>query len=180
MNKKAAIGLFSGGLDSRLSAALIQRQDFNVYLLHFVSPYFGYKGEKLTEIRNEMEKKGFNLIVHEFGQDYIEDVIKKPRHGVGSSMNSCIDCHRYMLAIAKQKMEELNAEFVFSGEVLGQRPMSQNKNSLKVVEKESGLEGFLVRPLSAKLLDPTIPEQRGVLDREKLLDISGRGRARQV
>jgi len=180
MNKKIAVGLFSGGLDSWLSAILIHRQGFDVHLLHFVSPYFGYSGEKLEEARKRVEEKGMRLIVHEFGEDYIQNVVKKPKHGVGSSMNPCIDCHRYMLSMANKKREELNAEFVFSGEVLEQRPMSQNKRALHLIEKESGLSGFLVRPLSAKLLDPSIPEQRGILDREKLLNISGRGRSHQV
>lgn len=180
MNKKVAIGLFSGGLDSWLSALLIQKQGFDVHLLHFVSPYFGYSGEKLNNIKAKIEEKGMHLIVHEFGEDYIEKVLKKPKHGIGSSMNSCVDCHRYMLSIANEKMKKMGAEFVFSGEVLAQRPMSQNKNALWIVEKESGLLGMLVRPLSAKCLEPTIPEQRHILDREKLLDISGRSRKRQI
>ncbi|MEI6079179.1 MAG: tRNA 4-thiouridine(8) synthase ThiI [bacterium] len=179
MCKKNVVGLFSGGLDSWLSALLIKQQGFNVYLLHFVSPYFGYSEEKLEEIEQRLKERGLNLIVHKFGQDYIDNIVKNPKHGTGSAVNACVDCHSYMLQIAKKKMEELNAVFVFSGEVLAQRPMSQRKEALNMVEKESGLRGYLVRPLSAKLLKPTIPEQEGVLNREMLMDISGRGRKRQ-
>jgi len=180
MDRKKAIGLFSGGLDSWLAVLLIKRQDFDTYALHFVSPYFGYSEEKLKQIEKRLNNKGINLLVHKFGQDYIEDVIKRPKHGTGSAVNACVDCHRYMLQMAKKKMEELSAEFVFSGEVLAQRPMSQRKEALNMVEKESGLRGYLVRPLSAKLLKPTIPEENGILNREMLMDISGRGRKRQV
>jgi tRNA-specific 2-thiouridylase len=180
MIKKIAIGLFSGGLDSWLSALLIQKQGFEVYLIHFVSPYFGYSEEKIKKIELLVKERGMNLVVHKFGQDYIDNVIKAPKHGTGSAINACVDCHRYMLQIAKKKMEELKAEFVFSGEVLGQRPMSQRKEALNIVEKESGLRGYLVRPLSAKLLKPTIPEKDGVLKRNLLMDIFGRGRKRQV
>lgn len=178
--KKKAIGLFSGGLDSWLSALLIKRQDFDTYALHFVSPYFGYSDEKLKIIEEKLKSRGINLIVHKFGQDYIDNIVKKPKHGTGSAINACVDCHRYMLQIAKKKMEEMGAEFVFSGEVLAQRPMSQRKEALNMVEKESGLRGYLVRPLSAKLLRPTIPEENGILKREMLMGISGRGRKRQV
>ena len=180
MSKKKAIGLFSGGLDSWLSVLLIKRQDFDTYALHFVSPYFGYSEEKLKQIEKRLNDKGINLLVHKFDQDYIEDVIKRPKHGTGSAVNACLDCHRCMLQMAKKKMEELGAEFVFSGEVLAQRPMSQRKEALNMVEKESGLRGYLVRPLSAKLLKPTIPEENGILSRDLLMDISGRGRKRQM
>ena len=180
MSKKKAIGLFSGGLDSWLSAILIKRQDFDTYALHFVSPYFGYSEEKLKQIEKRLNDRGINLLVHKFGQDYIDNIVMKPKHGKGSAVNACVDCHRYMLQLAKKKMEELGAEFVFSGEVLAQRPMSQRKEALNMVEKESGLRGYLVRPLSAKLLKPTIPEENGILNRDLLMDISGRGRKRQM
>lgn len=137
---KNAVGLFSGGLDSWLSALLIKKQGFKVYLLHFSSPYFGYSNDKLIELKQQIEDRGMTIIVHEPGQEYLDEVFTNPKHGYGSSKNACIDCHAYMLRIAKQKMEKLNAEFVFSGEVLDQRPMSQRKNNLIVVEKESGLK----------------------------------------
>ncbi|MEI6093719.1 MAG: tRNA 4-thiouridine(8) synthase ThiI [bacterium] len=178
--KKKAIGLFSGGLDSWLSALLIKRQDFDTYALHFVSPYFGYSEEKLKIIEKRLNDRGINLIVHRFGQDYIDDIVKNPKHGTGSTVNACLDCHRYMLQIAKKKMEEMGAEFVFTGEVLAQRPMSQRKEALNIVESESGLKGYLVRPLSAKVLKPSIPEENGILNRDLLMGFFGRGRKNQV
>jgi tRNA-uridine 2-sulfurtransferase len=177
---KKAVGIFSGGLDSWLSALLIQKQGFDVYLLHFVSPYFGYSGQKLEDVKRRVEEKGMHFIVIPFGQDYIDKVVKTPKYGIGTAVNACVDCHAYMLRTAKKKMEELSADFVFSGEVLGQRPMSQRKEALNAVEKESGLKGYLVRPLSGRILKATIPEEKGILDREMLMDISGRGRKRQV
>ncbi len=102
-----------------------------------------------------------------------------PKHGYGSAMNPCLDCRGYMLRRAKTYMEEVGAQFVFTGEVLGQRPMSQYRRALDVVADESGLGGYLVRPLSAKLLPPTIPEEKGWIDREKLGAISGRSRKEQ-
>ena len=178
--KKNAIGLFSGGLDSWLSALTIKKQGFNVILLHFSSHFFGYSGNNLEQLKQKVKEFDMTLIVHEPGQDYLDKVFSNPKYGYGSSKNPCIDCHGYMLGVAKQKMEEFNAEFVFSGEVLNQRPMSQKRRGLILVEKESGLKGFLVRPLSAKLLPITEPEQKGILNRELLLDISGRGRKPQV
>ena len=180
LSKRKALGIFSAGLDSWLSAILIKEQGFDVYLLHFVSPMFGYKGDELENIRLAIEEKGMKLIVYLVGDDYVDDVVKKPKHGVGSALNSCIDCHRYMLQRAKKIMNEIEAEFVFSGEVLGQRPMSQRREALDMVEKESELCGYLLRPLSAKLLPQTVAEQKGIIDRSKLLSIYGRGRSQQV
>lgn len=179
-NIKSAIGLFSGGLDSWLSALLIKKQGFKVYLLHFSSPYFGYVNEGLQGLKDKVKENGMELIVVEPGQEYLDNVFCNPEYGYGSSKNPCIDCHGYMLKVAKSKMEELSAKFVFSGEVLGQRPMSQQRRGLGAVEKQSGLKGFLVRPLSAKLLMPSIPEQNGILNRDTLMSISGRGRKDQI
>lgn len=180
MYMKSAVGLFSGGLDSWLSALLIRKQGFKVYLLHFSSPYFGYSGNDLEKLRQMVNEQGMELMVYEPGQEYLDSVFSSPKYGYGSSKNACIDCHGYMLKIAKQKMLELDSAFVFSGEVLGQRPMSQKQQGLETVERESGLKGMLVRPLSAKLLTPSIPEEAGVLNRDMLMDISGRGRKEQV
>jgi len=177
---KTAVGLFSGGLDSWLSALLIKKQGFKVYLLHFSSPYFVYSEKKLEQLKQTVKEYGMELIVYEPGQDYLDNVFCSPKYGYGSSKNACIDCHAYMLKVAKQKMDELKAEFVFSGEVLDQRPMSQKTKALGIIEKESGLSGYLIRPLSAKLLSPSIPEQKGILNRDMLMDISGRGRKGQM
>lgn len=178
--KKKAVGIFSGGLDSWLSALLIRDQGFDVYLMHFVSPMFGHKGKTLEKMKALVEEHNMKLLIHEMDEDYVRDVVNNPRHGRGSALNSCIDCHRYMLQLAGIKMKELKAEFVFSGEVLGQRPMSQRKESINLIAKESGLAGFLIRPLSAKLLKASLPEKEGVVDRTKLIDIHGRGRRRQL
>ncbi len=177
---RSALGLFSGGLDSWLSALLIKQQGFKVYLLHFSSSYFGYSGNDLLVLGQMVKEHGMELITYIPEQDYLDTVFMNPKYGYGSSKNACIDCHGYMLKIAKQKMLELNAAFVFSGEVVGQRPMSQNKNGLDAVEKESGLDGFLIRPLSARLLPVSRPECEGIVKRDLLLDISGRGRKEQV
>lgn len=180
IHNKKALGIFSAGLDSWLSALLVKQQGFNVHLLHFVSPLFGYKGEDLKRIKKIVEEKGMTLIVYNVGDDYVEDVVKRPKHGVGSALNSCTDCHRYMLQKAKIIMEKIKAEFVFSGEVIGQRPMSQRRESLNMIEDESGLKGRLLRPLSAKLMPETLVEKNGLVDRQQLLSIHGRGRSQQL
>jgi hypothetical protein len=113
------------------------------------------------------------------GVDYLE-VVRNPRHGYGKGMNPCIDCRIFLLRKAKEHMEESGADFVITGEVLGQRPMSQRRHTLDIIERESGLAGRLLRPLSAKHFEPTIPEQEGWVDREKLLAIQGRSRKEQM
>src|SRR3989338_4858999 len=113
------------------------------------------------------------------GDAYL-DVIRKPKYGYGSGMNPCVDCRIYMFRLAKRYMEELGAGFVVTGEVLGQRPMSQLRRPLELIEADSGLEGLLLRPLSAQLLDPTLPELLGLVDRERLLRIAGRSRQEQL
>ncbi len=180
MTTKKAVGLFSGGLDSTLAAILVKNQGFETHLLHFTSPFFGYKEENLKKLEEKVKK--LDMFFHPVlaGQDYIDGVIKNPVHGMGSAFNPCIDCHRFMLVKAKEFMEQNNASFVFTGEVLGQRPMSQQKRSLNTIEKESGLTGYLVRPLSAGRLRPSIPEEEGILDRKLLMSITGRGRKAQV
>ena len=120
---KSAIGLFSGGLDSWLSSLLIKKQGFKIYLLHFSSPYFGYVNVGVEKLRDKVKEYGMELLVVEPGQEYLDTVFCNPEYGYGSSKNACIDCHGYMLKVARDKMIELGAEFVFSGEVLGQRPM---------------------------------------------------------
>ena len=126
---KKAIGMFSGGLDSWLSALVVQEQGFDVYLLHCVSPFFGYQGEKLEALQKKVEARGLKLIVHNVQNDYI-DILINPKNYTGKSINSCTDCHLYMAKLAKKYMEELGAEFVFSGEVKGQRPLSQKRESM--------------------------------------------------
>jgi len=175
-----AIGLLSGGLDSTLAIKLMLEQGIEVFAINFVTPFCTCtrKGCKLEAMR-AAEELGVKLKVVAVGKEYIE-LVKNPKHGYGKNMNPCIDCRIFMFRRAKQYMEEMGAAFVFTGEVLGERPMSQRLEAMKIIERESGLEGRLLRPLSAKLLKPTIPELEGLVDREKLLAIQGRSRKPQM
>ena len=164
----------SGGLDSQLAIRVLQRAGAEVEAVCFSTPFFDISAAKAAA-----DALGVKLHVVDFTDDEIS-LIENPPHGFGGAMNPCIDCHALMIRRAGELMTRLGYDFVATGEVQGQRPMSQNKQSLGIVEKCSGLKGRLVRPMSAKLLEPTIPEQEGKLDREKLLDISGRGRERQI
>ncbi len=165
----------SGGLDSQLAIKVLQRAGAHVDAVCFSSPFFPDDG---TAARTAAAL-GVKLHVVDFTDDVIA-LIENPPHGFGGAMNPCIDCHAAMIRRAGGLMAELGYDFVSTGEVSGQRPMSQNKQALGVVERSSGLEGRLIRPLSAKLLEPTIPERDGSLDREALLDIQGRSRDRQI
>ncbi|HCF51441.1 MAG TPA: tRNA 4-thiouridine(8) synthase ThiI [Syntrophomonas sp.] len=171
-----AISLFSGGLDSQLACQLIRRQGIEVIAVCFQTPFFGSN----PSIQTSAARLGIDLHLLEISDEYMSDILLKPRYGYGKNFNPCIDCHGFMLRKAGDHMKETGASFLITGEVLGQRPMSQNKSSLGLVEKLSGYPGLIVRPLSAKLLPPTIPEREGWIDREQLLDISGRGRTRQM
>jgi len=173
-DKIKAIGLFSGGLDSAIAARLMMNQHIEVIAVTFKTPFAGE--EWALKMGNVL---GLDVEVVECCDDYME-IVKRPRFGYGKSMNPCIDCKIFMLRKAREFMESERASFVFTGEVLGQRPMSQQMGQLRLIEKESGLGGYLLRPLSAKLLELTIPEMEGVVDRERLLDIRGRGRREQI
>jgi len=186
-----AIGMISGGLDSTLAVALVRRQGIEVKAINF------YTGLCITETQrrkggradgtipqNEALRAAADLEVDiEYvdlsGSGYL-DMLVNPRWGYGANANPCVDCRVFMMRKAKEIMEREGADFVFTGEVLGQRPKSQRRDTLRIVERESGLTGRLVRPLSAKLLEPTVPEKEGLLDRERLGDISGRSRQRQM
>jgi tRNA U34 2-thiouridine synthase MnmA/TrmU len=174
--KKRAISLISGGLDSAVATKLIIEQGIEVVGLHFTS-IFASKRDKQRghKALRTAEELGIEIITRTKGDDYIE-IIKNPRYGYGKNMNPCIDCRIYMLRLTKELLSELDASFVVTGEVLGQRPMSQRRNTIELIEKRSELTGLIVRPLSARLFPPTIPEREGIIDREKLLDISGRSR----
>lgn len=178
--EKKAIALISGGLDSILAARLIIEQGFQVIGIYFTSAFSkSYGREQDTPAYKLCTAQGIDLRVIDMGREYI-DMIQNPKHGYGKNMNPCIDCKIFMLAKAKAVMESENAAFIITGEVLGQRPMSQRRDTLHVIERDSGLSGMVLRPLSAKLLPPTRPEQDGVIDRERLLDVSGRSRAVQL
>ena len=169
------LSLMSGGLDSQLAVKILERAGAEVEAVMFVSPFFKDDGTAVKAA----EALGVKLRKIDFTDDIIA-LIKDPPHGFGGAMNPCIDCHAKMISRAGELMTELGYDFVATGEVRGQRPMSQNAQSLETVAKASGMRGRLVRPLSAKLLAPTIPEEEGKLNREALLDISGRGRERQI
>lgn len=165
----------SGGLDSILACKLLQVQDIEVIGITFVTPFFG--PEAALRARDLL---GFRLEVMEITTRYLEEVLKNPPHGYGRNMNPCIDCHAFMLRLAGRKMEEEGARFLFSGEVLGERPFSQNLEALKKVALLSGYGERVLRPLSARLLEETLPEKMGWVDRGRLLDIRGRSRTRQM
>jgi tRNA-uridine 2-sulfurtransferase len=172
--KSIGIGLLSGGLDSILSVCVLREQDIHVEAASFITPFFGPENA-----RKAAAMLNIPLHVIDFTEAHLE-MLKHPKHGYGSAMNPCIDCHALMFREAGKRMREWGADFLFSGEVLGERPMSQNKNSLKVVARESGFEEYILRPLSAKLLPMTKPELEGKVDRERLLDIQGRSRKPQM
>ena len=178
--KSKAVGLFSGGLDSILATKLITEQGVTVVALYFRLP-FGVPGREPTE--EKLSKLaglvGASLMILDAGEDYLQ-LVRTPRYGYIKHLAPCIDCIVYMLAKAKELAREIKADFIFTGEVVGQRAVCQNKRTLKQVEKAVAIEGRLLRPLSAKLLDPTIPELTGLVRRERLLDLKGRGRRRQI
>jgi tRNA-specific 2-thiouridylase len=180
MNKKA-ISLLSGGLDSTLATRLIVEQGVEVVALHFTSPFCtcskGGQGCGIQAVRSA-DELGVKVMVRSKGMEYLE-IVKSPKHGYGKNLNPCIDCRIFILKETRKVMDEIGASFVITGEVLGQRPMSQHRSAMRRIEKESGLEGLILRPLSAKHFDPTLPEIEGIVDREKLLGITGRGRKTQ-
>ncbi len=180
--KRKALALFSGGLDSILAVRLMQEQGIEVEAITFVLPFFSCSGngtERDLEAERVANQLGIPLRVISFGSDFLE-LIRNPRHGYGKAVNPCIDCRIHMLARARERMEECGADFIVTGEVLGQRPMSQRRDAMWVVERESGLEGLLLRPLSARHFEPTIPEREGWVDRERLPAIKGRSRKEQM
>ncbi|MBU1006125.1 MAG: 7-cyano-7-deazaguanine synthase [Candidatus Omnitrophica bacterium] len=175
MNKKAIV-LFSGGLDSMLAVKLMLEQGIDVMALHFSSIFCDSKSKK---DRKHVKKAAIDLNVPLTDIDITRefmDIVKAPRYGRGGNMNPCIDCRIFSFKKAGGFMRETGASFIVTGEVVGERPMSQTKHAIDLIEKKSGLDGLIVRPLSAKLLTPSIPETSGIIDREKLLDIQGRSR----
>lgn len=178
MNKKRirALALFSGGLDSALAIKLVQEQGVEVIALNFVSHFFGGYNEKAENMARQL---GIRLEYIDFKTRHTE-VLENPVYGRGKNMNPCIDCHSLMFKIAGELLEKYDADFIISGEVLGQRPMSQNSQALEKVKKLSGVGDLVLRPLSAKLLPPSMAEMKGYVDREKLGDIQGRSRHRQM
>lgn len=172
-----ALALFSGGLDSILAVKLMEEQDVEVIPIHFYTWFTGNSSSSFVKECEENYK--IKPVIVDVQKDFLE-VLFNPKYGYGQGMNPCVDCKIFFFKKAKELLKEYNASFVVSGEVVGQRPMSQRKDAIRIIEKESGLEGLIVRPLSGKLLPPTIPEQVGIIDRNKLEAIQGRGRKRQL
>ncbi len=179
--KKKVVALLSGGLDSQLAVKMMQKQGFEVSAVAIKTPFCDFDCGRGCgfEIRERADTLGVDLKTVYLGDEYIE-MLKNPKHGFGSGMNPCIDCRAMMFKAAKKQMEEIGAEFIISGEVLGQRPMSQHGPALRTIEKESELQGKIVRPLSAGLLAKTEPEVNGLIKREDLGMISGRTRKGQL
>lgn len=180
--KPKALCLLSGGLDSRLACKIMQEQ-CEVEAVHFNLPFgSGCCKSDCAFNFTQMQNLKLNVIDCTKGvlfKKYLE-IIRKPKHGYGCAVNPCIDCHIFIIKEAKKLMKKIHADFLVTGEVLNERPMSQHLSALNSVEKEAGVEGILLRPLSAKLLPETIPEKNGLVDRNKLLDIQGRQRVRQI
>ena len=181
MSRKA-VALFSGGLDSTLSILTVLRHGVGVTALKFVTPFDHDIADTSSSFRNLLhtaEQFRFEVRIFELSDQFME-IVKKPKFGYGRNMNPCIDCRILMLKAAKDFMEKTEADFIISGEVLGQRPMSQRKNILYLIDKEAGVTDYVLRPLSAKLLKITIPEIKGILNREMLFDFRGRSRKPQM
>lgn len=174
--KIKAVGLISGGLDSTLAAKLVKDCGVEVIGVYFAMPWGC--GNEASAIRM-MKNIDVPLKIIQLDEDYL-DIVKKPNHGYGSALNPCIDCKIYMIKKARIYMDEIKAQFIFTGEVLGQRPMSQLKHSLQCISKQTQLKHKLLRPLSAQLLPPTEAEEKGWIDRNKLLQLNGRGRKPQI
>ncbi len=176
-----ALALFSGGLDSILACRVVAEQGIIVKAIKFVTPFFDYDLlEHQEEYREKIWKKyRIDVIVKDITLPYLE-LLKNPPHGFGKHFNPCIDCKIMMISHAKKLMAEYGASFIITGEVIGQRPMSQRKDTLRVIERDSETDAILLRPLCAKSQSPTRAEVEGLIDREKLPDFSGRGRSRQI
>jgi tRNA-uridine 2-sulfurtransferase len=176
-----AIALLSGGLDSTLAARVIIDQGIELEALNFMTVFCNCtnKGETCLASQKAVDTLGIPLKVFNVSEEYLS-VVKQPKHGYGSNMNPCIDCRIFMLKKSKDYMESSGASFLITGEVLGQRPMSQRRDAMRLIEKEAGLNGLILRPLSAQFLSPTVPETEGWVDRQKLLAIQGRSRKPQI
>jgi tRNA-uridine 2-sulfurtransferase len=173
-NKVKGLGLCSGGLDSILSALVLRDQGIDVSWISFETPFFSAE-----KARRAAAAAGIPLLVMDITERYLA-MLKNPPCGYGKHMNPCMDCHALMFRIAGENMASVGADFLFSGEVVGQRPMSQTRQSLRYVEKRSGYDGLILRPLSARLLPETDMEKRGLVDRSRLGDLSGRSRKPQM
>lgn len=176
-----ALALFSGGLDSILACRVVAAQGIAVQAVKFVTPFFGYELLAREQEYAQMvrDSYGIEVVLRDVSDSYFT-MLRNPAHGYGKNFNPCIDCKILLFREAKRLMPEFSASFLITGEVLGQRPMSQRRDTLRVIERDSGCTGILLRPLCAKTQEPTLPELDGLVDRELLLDFNGRGRQPQI
>jgi len=176
-----AVSLFSGGLDSILAARLIADQGIDVEALYFKTVFWGKYDDKLNRslLENVVSQARARLTLIEADKAFF-DLVKNPAYGYGKNLNPCIDCRIFILKTAKEYMRKKGASFLITGEVLGQRPMSQYRHVLNKIGNASGVSDIIVRPLSAKLFKASIPEQRGWIDRERLFAMEGRSRKPQL
>ena len=170
------ICLFSGGLDSLLAALLLQRQGLTVRCVHFVSPFFGNP----QGVEHWCAAYGLDIVCHDLGETFAAMLYQRPEHGFGKTLNPCVDCKILQLRTARAYMQALGAQALATGEVLGQRPMSQRRDTLNLIQREAAVRDILLRPLSALHLEPTGVERDGLVDRTRLLGIQGRGRKEQL
>ncbi len=170
--------MISGGLDSSLAIALCQKQDIEVLGVHFANVFHSGKRERSTAAIDSAQSLGIEMIKRH-STDMLMKAIRNPKFGYGKHFNPCMDCREYMLRETKALLEEQNASFIISGEVIGQRPMSQRTQAIKRIDKAAGVEGLVLRPLCALTMAETIPEREGWVDRDQLLGITGRSRKRQ-
>ncbi|NOX20808.1 MAG: hypothetical protein GXO99_06070 [Nitrospirae bacterium] len=180
--KATAVALLSGGLDSTLAILVLLKQNIEVKAITFLTQFGCDISDRSSCSRNPFpaaEKYGFEVKLSHLADKFLE-IVKNPKYGHGKNMNPCIDCRILMLKEAKVYMDLIGADFLVTGEVLGQRPMSQRRECFPMIDREAGVEGLVLRPLSAKLLPPTIPEQKGLVDREKLYGFKGRTRKPQM
>jgi tRNA-uridine 2-sulfurtransferase len=191
--KIKAVAMLSGGLDSTLAVKIVADQGVEVVGVNFNTGFcltdhkrkmLGLGADiELDSVRNEALQAGAKwripVEIIDISADYM-DILTSPKHGYGSAINPCIDCRIYMQKKARQYMEQIGAKFLITGEVVGQRPMTQMRQTMRMIEKESGMAGYILRPLSARVLEPTVPEKEGWVDREKLYGFHGRTRAPQM
>ena len=191
-DRPKAVGLVSGGLDSTLAAEMMVRQGLDVTGLYFSTGFCKTDHRRAVQrekdrdparLRNEALRAGaeggFPVEIVDVAEEYLQEVVLHPKHGYGQHINPCIDCRIFMLRKAKDYADAIGAETVFTGEVIGQRPFSQYRSALRLIEEQSGLEGRLLRPLSANHLEPTRAEQKGLIDRDALGSFGGRSRRGQ-
>jgi len=176
---RRVIVLTSNGLDSILTLKIMEKEGLDVVGIRFVTWFNRKKYTELDDLPYEYTTMGISVLNIDISNEYL-DILLHPEHGYGSAANPCIDCKIFFLRKARKLLKSLNADFVATGEVIGQRPMSQRPDIMRLIGKESGLKDYLLRPLSAKLLEETIPEKLGWVNRDNLYDISGRSRIRQI